>query len=450
MESKNILKDRVLFVGVDDDTRNSLRDYNDELKKALPLILGKFYDHVKKWPNLANMFKDKSRMDHARSAQQEHWFKLFSAKFDDDYAQSVRRIGLIHSKIGLEPTWYIGAYAFTLNHLYQNATSQYKSLFSPADAQKKTAMLMRALNQCVMIDMDMAITIYLEENKKSYDAKLERLAVNFEAKIGAIVDGFSSAATELEASAGNLATMAERTAQQANSVAAASEEASTNVSAVSSATEEMSASISQVAGIANRSSGASQSAENEADQSVHIMAQLAESIEKINSMTDLVTGIAEQTNLLALNATIEAARAGDAGKGFAVVANEVKALATQTAKATEDIRAQITDILSRSKAAARSIETVKFSIVEVRTASTDTASAVDQQQEAVAEIARNVEQASIGTKDISSNVVLISQAAQETGNSAEQVLGAVTELAKQSANLRMEVGNFIADIKTKA
>jgi ABC-type transporter Mla subunit MlaD len=450
MQHKNILDDRLSFVGVDKDTRKALHDYSSELRNALPPILEKFYDHVKKWPDLAKMFKDQSRMDHARSAQQEHWIKLFSGRFDDDYAQSVRRIGLIHSKIGLEPTWYIGAYAFTLNHLYQNAASQYKSILSPNKAQKKTAMLMRALNQCVMIDMDMAISIYLEENKKSYDAKLEQLAVNFESKIGVIVDGFSSAATELEASAGNLAKMAERTAEQANNVASASDEASSNVSAVSSATEEMSASINQVAGIANRSSDVSQSAENEADQSVHIMAQLGESIERINSVTDLITGIAEQTNLLALNATIEAARAGEAGKGFAVVASEVKALATQTSKATEDIRAQITDVLSRSKAAAQSIEAVKNSIADVRASSVDTASAVDQQKDAVMEIARNVEQASIGTRDISSNVVLISQAAQETGNSAEQVLGAVTELAMQSANLRTEVGKFIEDIKAKA
>lgn len=450
MQSKNLLTDRMAFVGVDEDTRKALQEYSAELEIALPPILEKFYDHVKKWPDLAKMFKDQSRMDHARSAQQEHWLKLFSARFDDDYAQSVRRIGLIHSKIGLEPTWYIGAYAFTLNHLYQNAVSQNKSLFSSEHAQKKTAMLMRALNQCVMIDMDMAITIYLEENKKSYDTKLDQLATSFEGKIGVIVDGFSTAATQLEASAGSLAAMADRTAQQANNVAAASEEASANVAAVSSATEEMSASIAQVAGIANRSSKTSQSAENETDQSVQIMAELGESIDKINSMTDLITGIAEQTNLLALNATIEAARAGEAGKGFAVVANEVKALATQTAKATEDIRGQISDILSRSKAAAHSIGTVKRSIVDVTTASTETASAVDQQQDAVAEIARNVEQASIGTRDISSSVVLISQAAEETGSSADQVLGAVTELAKQSANLRNEVSKFIEDIKIKS
>jgi methyl-accepting chemotaxis protein len=448
MTHSPLLHDRISFIGIDNSTKESLREYYPELEKALPSILEMFYGHIKKWPDLAAMFKDPSRMDYARSAQQAHWLKLFSARFDEDYATSVRKIGLIHSKIGLEPTWYIGAYAFTLNHLYQNAAHQYRSLLSPQLAQEKTGLLMRALNQCVMLDMDMAISIYLEENKKSYNQKLNELAQHFETKVGTIVNGVSSAATELEASAGILSQMADRTAGHADSVAAASEEASTNVAAVSSATEEMSASIAQVADMANKSSKSSQIASDEADQSVKIMNELEESINKINSVTNLITGIAELTNLLALNATIEAARAGEAGKGFAVVASEVKALATQTSKATEDIKAQITDILSKSHAAAKSIEAVKDVIADVRNVSSDTAAAVDQQKEAVIEIARNVEQASIGTREISSSVISISQAAQENGNSAEQVLGAVSELAIQSTNLRSAVQQFITDIKS--
>lgn len=447
MTYPDILNDRISFVGVNQDTQDALRDFYPDLEKNLPIILEKFYDHVRKWPRLANMFKDTSRMDHARKAQQTHWLKLFSARFDDDYAQSVRRIGLIHSKIGLEPTWYIGAYAFTLNHLYQVAAKKYSSRLNPQQAQEKTGSLMRALNQCVMIDMDMAISIYLEENKHTYDTKLSTLAEQFEASIGMIVDGVSSAATELESSAESLNTMAERTAENATQVAATSEEASTNVSAVSSATEEMSASISHVASMAGQSATSSQNAASEADQSVSIMSELKSSIDKVNSVTDLITGIAEQTNLLALNATIEAARAGDAGKGFAVVASEVKALATQTSKATEDIRVQIQEILERSDNAAKSIEKVKSVISNVSSVSGDTAEAVEQQKAAIVEIAQNVEQASNGTRAISENIVAIGQAAEETGNSAAQVLSAASELAKQIVLLRNSVKQFVSDIK---
>jgi len=399
-------------------------------------------------PKLASMFKDGSRMDYARTAQQKHWMHLFSAKFDDEYAASVRKIGLIHSHIGLEPTWYIGAYAFTLNHLYQHAAHQYQSRLSPENAQKKTAKLMRALNQCVMIDMDMAISIYLDENKRTYDARLNTLAQEFEANIGSIVNGVSAAATELEASAESLATMATQASAGAENVATTSEETSTNVAAVSSATEEMSASIAHVAEMAQKSYEASDKAADKTEQSVLTMAELKHAIDKVSAVANLISDIAEQTNLLALNATIEAARAGEAGKGFAVVASEVKSLANETGKATEDIKIQVYEIISKNISAAESLTSVKNAINESKEISHHTAQSVEQQKEAVNEIARNVEQASIGTRQISQSISNISQGSQGVNGAAGGILDAARDLAKQSSILRDAVSKFIADIKT--
>lgn len=137
------LVQRLSFLEIDDRSRAALSEYYDDIAQILPDILQKFYRHVGTWPNLKSMFKDQSRMDYARNAQQQHWLKLFSARFDSDYAESVKKIGLIHSRIGLDPTWYIGAYGFTLNHLYFHACQKYRNRFKPHLAQEKTAELLR-------------------------------------------------------------------------------------------------------------------------------------------------------------------------------------------------------------------------------------------------------------------------------------------------------------------
>lgn len=438
---------RTRFIEIDQDTRDALADYYADIESALPGILAQFYAHIAQWPNLKSMFKDQSRMDYAKSAQLKHWLHLFKANFDKDYADSVRKIGLVHSRIGLEPTWYIGAYGFTLSRLYAHAAHKYQSRFAPEKAQDKLAKLLRALNQCVMIDMDMAISIYLEENKKSYDAKLSALAENFETNIGKIIQNISASALGLENNANSLDRMASETSRNSGTVAAAAEEASTNVETVSAAAEEMTASITEVASLAGNALKASSDAVRETDKAATIMNELRDAINMISEVTSLISGIAEQTNLLALNATIEAARAGEAGKGFAVVASEVKSLATQTGKATEDIRQQVEEILAKSDTAYHSIETTKGVINQLNGLVDNTAQAMGQQQEAVTEISRNVNEASSGTRQITQNIGEISNAANQTGIYSSEVLGSVRSLSEQAKNLQESMTEFLKDLK---
>ena len=449
MNSSDMLKTRLEFIQIDPETIRVLDDYRADLAEILPGVLEKFYAHIMKWPNLAAMFKDQGRVDYAKKAQQSHWMRLFEGKFDEDYLQSVRRIGLVHSRIGLEPSWYIGAYSFTLNYLYSDIAQRYESRLSPSSASAKTAALMRAINKCVMIDMDIAISVYLEENERVYNSKLDDLAHNFEDKVGGIIEAVATDSIELETSAKSLTQVASATSGNATSVAAATEQASSNVASVSSAAEELSASIANIEHLANESFKASSEAVAETKLSMDRMLDLNTAIHRINEITNLITAIAGQTNLLALNATIEAARAGEAGKGFSVVATEVKSLATETTKATEDIRAQVSEILGKSDATVQSIEKVGTVIGNVNSLSRDTAESVSQQKQAIDEIARNVDQASAGTSEISRNISSISDGALKTGSSAEEVLEAATRLSSGSRNLKDSVRSFLSGLKSE-
>ncbi|MBL8832120.1 MAG: HAMP domain-containing protein [Rhodospirillales bacterium] len=259
------------------------------------------------------------------------------------------------------------------------------------------------------------------------------------AAVGASVDGLNESAT-------TMSTTAEETARQANAVAAASEEASTNVQTVASATEELSSSIRE---ISSQVSSSSEIARRAVDQSTLANTKvqgLAEAAQRIGAVVKLISDIASQTNLLALNATIEAARAGEAGKGFAVVASEVKNLASQTAKATEDISQQIAEIQAETGASVEAIQSIGGTIGEIDQITAAIAAAIEEQAAATQEISRNVQQASAGTQEVSSNIVGVNDAAEQSGRVAGNVRGAAETLSSESRALRTRIDAFLGDV----
>jgi methyl-accepting chemotaxis protein len=273
------------------------------------------------------------------------------------------------------------------------------------------------------------------------------LAARFETDVGGIVGGVASAATELQSTAQAMTATSEETTRQAATVAVAAEQATVSAQSVATATEELSASIREISVQVARSGDMTRDAVQQATKSDEQVRELTSAAEKIGDVVKLISGIAGQTNLLALNATIEAARAGDAGKGFAVVASEVKALATQTALATQQISVQITAIQQAAQNSARSIQGITTSIGRVSETATAIASAVEEQGVATQEIARNVAQAAQGTQEVTNNIASVSQAADLTGVAAAQTLTAAGRLSKDGALLQRQVENFLREVR---
>ena len=285
------------------------------------------------------------------------------------------------------------------------------------------------------------------------DAKIQRgrrvdnITREFESLIGEVVGSLSSASTELEASASTLTSTAARAQDLTTMVAAASEEASTNVQSVASATEEMASSVNEIGRQVQESARMANEAVDQARKTNDRVSELSKAAARIGDVVELINTIAGQTNLLALNATIEAARAGEAGRGFAVVASEVKALAEQTAKATGEIGQQISGIQAATQESVGAIKEISGTIERLSEISSTIAAAVEEQGVATQEISRNVQQAAHGTQQVSSHIVDVQRGAGETGSASSQVLSSAQSLSSESNRLKLEVDRFLNTVR---
>jgi len=286
-----------------------------------------------------------------------------------------------------------------------------------------------------------------KRNAEQRKADMQKLANDFEGAVGEIIETVSSASTELEASASTLTATAVRSQELTTTVAAASEEASTNVQSVASATEELSSSVNEISRQVQESARMANEAVAQARKTNDRVSELSRSAARIGDVVELINTIAGQTNLLALNATIEAARAGEAGRGFAVVASEVKALAEQTARATGEIGEQITGIQTATQESVGAIKAISGTIERLSEISSAIAAAVEEQGAATQEISRNVQQAAQGTQQVSSNITDVQRGASETGSASSQVLSAAQMLSGDSNRLKLEVGKFLSSVR---
>jgi methyl-accepting chemotaxis protein len=286
-----------------------------------------------------------------------------------------------------------------------------------------------------------------KQAKQERDAARQELASNFEHNVGRIVEAVAVAANEIHVLSNSINNNNRATSEQTVAAATASSHASANVESVAAATEQLTASIGEIAKQVTRSAEIAGKAAEEAQRTNAVVEGLASGTQKIGEVITLIQNIASQTNLLALNATIEAARAGEHGRGFAVVASEVKALANQTAKATEEISAQVQNIQNATGDAVNAIQAIAGTIAEIDEISSQISTAVDQQGAATREIAGNVQQAASGTREVSDNIQSVTRASDEASVSTGRLLDAANGLSSQSGRLKSEVDQFLGSLR---
>lgn len=439
MQNGSLLAERLEFMGIDDGVCQELRAVWKDISPELPKILERFYAHMHRQPQLSKMIG--TQQSRLVSAQLQHWGRLFSGSFDVSYVEGIRRIGLIHNKIGLEPRWYIGGYAFVLNELV-NALSK-KHRFSGSSLARKLVVV----NQAVMLDMDFALSVYHEAFVQDRQKKGEMLSQAVSAFSSAVQESLeisgqasnalSDSATALDAATGSASTLAVQ-------VTTAAERSASNMQSGAAATEQLAASVREIGEQASRSADVARHALDSSLRTKESVTGLAEQAREIGDVVDLIERIAAQTNLLALNATIEAARAGEMGKGFAVVAQEVKTLANQTAKATTEIGSRIGAIQEATQRSVSDIENIGRIMEELSGIATAIAAAVEEQAAVTSEIAVNVHQTTDHTHAVVRSIESLTGSTASAAAAAQNVSSAKHTLDHQLQRLRHDIDQFLA------
>ncbi len=432
---------RLQFIGVDTHTRQTLKRFKEIVSDEIEPILKRFYGNIRKFPDAWRFIGHDTKVPSLIDAQKKHWLQLFEAEFDDGYFASVRRVGLAHVRIGLEPNWYLGAYGYILPMLH-------RVIFDAHRRKPKLAMdMIEAVDRAVMLDAEASVTVYLDVARSEYDRKMEGVLAAFDEQMTSIVEEVVGEAANARGLAEKISSMAGATKVQTESVSSGAEEVSGNTQSIASATEQLSHSIREVSQQIHRMSDVAESAVAQVEAGTTHGETLTGAISRIGEVLNLIQGIAKQTNLLALNATIEAQRAGEAGRGFAVVASEVKTLARQTAEATSSIDQSIGSVRGSTEAVVSALGAIQQVVTTTRETASAVSAVVEQQSAATDGIARNVDHTANGSSMVSRNVISLDQQADATASAASKLKTSATALDTTAANLRQAAASFAASIQ---